>query len=296
MISTNISGDEFHDSYRITSRIAQLCRSKSTLPIGALLEQPLRQVWAAILHDVGYRLDGLWKTRISDAYKRDVEARFPFAPNGQDLPMSMLAQFFKPGEGSIWGFFDGDLKMFLTPAENQWAPASLFGAQVDFSASFLEFLGRANALRQALYGSGGTDASATFDLTPEPTAGMTESRLEIDGQSLVYRNERALPQPFSWPGKTGSPQAKISIAITGTGERPSISGLDGEWAFFRLLNRASILAQSQTSYSVIWSLPSADGRKFDVRYKLQARNVNNPFIANFFSRIRCPERVTQLPR
>jgi len=294
MIATNISGDEFHDGYRVTSRIAQLCRSKSTQPIPPLLEQPLRQSWAAILRDVGYRLDGLWKTRIADTYRRDVESRFPFDPNGQDLPLSMLAQYLKPGEGSIWSFFDGELKMFVTPSENQWAPASLFGAQVDFAPAFLGFLGKANAVRQSLYSTGGADPSVTFDLTPEPTPGVTESLLEIDGQRFLYRNERALPQAFTWPGKTGSPQAKISISIVNSGERPNIPAIDGEWAFFRLLNRASTISQTQTTYSVIWSLPSADGRKFDVRYKLQARNVQNPFLANFFSRVRCPERVTQL--
>jgi type VI protein secretion system component VasK len=123
---------------------------------------------------------------------------------------------------------------------------------------------------------------------------VTESLLEIDGQRFLYRNERALPQAFTWPGKTGSPQAKVSISIVNSGERPNIPAIDGEWAFFRLLNRASTISQTQTTYSVIWSLPSADGRKFDVRYKLQARNVQNPFLANFFSRVRCPERVTQL--
>lgn len=293
MIATNISGDEFHDGYRITSRISQICRSKSTQPIGPLLEQPLRQSWAAILRDVGYRLDGLWKTRIADTYRRDIESRFPFDPNGQDLPLSMLAQYMKPGEGSVWGFFDGELKMFLTPSENQWAPASLFGAQVDFSQGFLDFLGKANAIRQALLSTGAAEPSVTFDLTPEPTPGVTESLLEIDGQRFLYRNERALPQAFTWPGKTGAPQARISISIVNSGERPNIPTIDGEWAFFRLLNRASVVPQTQTTYSVTWSLPSADGRRFDVRYKLQARNVQNPFLANFFSRVRCPERVTQ---
>jgi type VI secretion system protein ImpL len=294
MIATNISGDEFHDGYRITSRVTQLCRTKSTQPAGPLLELPLRQCWAAILRDVGFRLDGLWKTRVADTYRRDVEIRFPFNPNGQDLPLSMLTQYLKPGEGTLWSFFEGELKMFLTPSENQWAPASLFGAQVDFSPGFLDFLGKANAVRQSLYSTGGAEPSVTFDLTPEPTPGVTESLLEIDGQRLLYRNERALPQAFTWPGKTGAPQARISISIVNSGERPNIPAIDGEWAFFRLLNRASTVSQTQTTHALTWSLPSADGRKFDVRYKLQARNVQNPFLANFFSRVRCPEKVTQL--
>jgi len=275
--------------------VTQICPTRSTQPIGSLLEQPLRQSWAAILRDVGYRLDGLWKSRIAETYRRDVESRFPFNPNGPDLPLSMLAQYLKPGEGSIWTFYEGELKMFLTPSENQWAAATLVGAQVDFAPGFLEFLGRANAVRQALYGSGGADPTITFDLTPEPTPGMTESLLDIDGSKLLYRNERALPQPFTWPGKSGSPQARISISITGSGERPGISATDGEWAFFRLMGLASVVPQSQTAYGVTWSLPGADGRKFNVRYRLQARNVQNPFQPQFFSRVRCPEKVTQLP-
>lgn len=295
MIATNISGDEFHDGYRVTSRVGQMCRTRSTQPIGALLEQPLRQCWAAILADVGYRLDGLWKTRIADGYRRDVESRFPFNPSGQDLPLALLAQYFSPVDGAIWAFFEGELKIFLTPTENQWAPASLMGIQVDFAPGFLEFLDKANAVRRALYGTGNAVPSVMFDLTPEPTSGVTESLIEIDGQRLQYRNERPLPSTFTWPGRSGSPQAKLSVSIVGSQERPTIGMIDGEWALFRLLNRAGLASQSQTIHTVTWSLSSADGRRFDVRYKLQARSAQNPFSANFFSRTRCPERATQLP-
>ncbi len=238
MIATNISGDEFRDAFRLTARINQVCRTRSTAPVGPLLEQPLRQAWAAILRDVGLRLDGLWKTRIAEAFRRDVENRFPFNPGGPDLPLSMLSQFIKPEQGSIWTFYESELKPFLAPAENRWAPAPLIGAQVDFSPAFLQFLEKAGDLRQALYSFGGTEPSIRFDLTPMTTPGVTESLLEIDGQRLLYRNEPPLPQPFTWPGKAGSPHARIQISIVGSGERPGIPSLDGEWAFFRLLRRA----------------------------------------------------------
>jgi len=296
MIATNISGDEFHNGYGLTARVKQQCRTKSTSPIGPLLEQPLRQAWAAILRDAGYRLDGLWKTRIADAFIRDAQPRFPFDPgSGQDLPFSLLSQFVKPGDGMIWSFYDNELKMFLTAAEGRWEPLQLIGARVSFSEPFLEFMARVWAIRQAFYGTGGAEPSVTFDLTPEPTPGVTESLLEIDGQRLLYRNERPSPNPFIWPGKSGSPQAKLSISLSGSGERPGIPAIDGEWSFFRLLNRARIVAQSQTTYFSTWSLSGSDGRRYDVRYRLQARSVQNPFAANFFNRIKCPERVTQLP-
>ena len=157
---------------------------------------------------------------------------------------------------------------------------------------FLQFLERCNNVRSAIYGPLGADASVAFDLTPEGAEGVTESTLEIDGQQLRYRNERALPSPFAWPGKSGSPQAKITISVSGTGERPGIPTIDGEWALFRLMARARVLQQDQTTYSVIWPITSTDGRKFEIRYKLRARNVQNPFAPGFFEGLHCPERAT----
>jgi len=295
MIATNISGDEFHDAFRVTARVNQLCRTRSTLPIGPLLEKPLREAWAALLRDAGYRLDGLWRTRVAEAYRREVEGRFPFNPTGQDLPLSLLAQFLKPGEGSVWVFYENELKPFLRPSESGWEPADLIGAKVDFSPAFLAFLQKSFAARQAVYGGGGAEPTITFDLTPEPVPGTDGSILEIDGQRLEYRNWRALPQAFTWPGKLGSPQARLTLALTGSGERPGTPMLEGEWAFFRLLNLARIVPQSQTTFNVTWPISSADGRRFEVRYRLQARTINNPFAPNFFAQIRCPERLTQAP-
>lgn len=63
----------------------------------------------------------------------------------------------------------------------------------------------------------------------------------------------------------------------------------------RLINHARLIPQSPTTYTVVWSLPSADGRRLEVRCRLQARSMQNPFAPNFFAQLSCPDRVTQLP-
>ena len=293
MIATNISGDEFHNSFNLIARVKQQCRTNGTRSIGTLMEQPLRQTWTAMLQDVGATLDGRWKTRVSDGFRRDVGTRFPFNVAGQDLPLALMSQYLRPGDGLIWSFYETELKMFITPSEGRWTPTQLIGSQVNFSPQFLSFLAKAWAIRQAFYGAGGADPSVTFDLTPNPTPDVTESLLEIDGHRLVFQNTVSVPTPITWPGKSGSPMARLRIGITRSGERPEIPTIDGEWAFFRLLVKAQVTAQSQTTYMPTWSLSSSDGRKFDVRYKLQSRNLQNPFAAEFFRDFDCPERVTQ---
>ncbi len=294
-IANNLSSNEFQEVYRLTALTNRQCTTRSTRPVGSFLEQPLRQAWAAILKDAGYRLDSLWRTQISDSFKRELENSFPLNPSGRDLSLATLAVYLRPHEGTLDVFYEKELKMFLAPAGDGYTPRTLIGAQVLFSPSFLEFMGRISAVRQALFLPGSPDMNLTFDLTPDSTPGVTESLLEVDGQRLRYRNEPPAPSPLTWPSKAGAAQAKLSISIEGTGERPSIQGSEGEWALFRLLAQASVTAQSQTTYTVTWSLPGSDGRKRDVRYKLQARSFKNPFAANFFRGIVCPERVTELP-
>jgi len=183
--------------------------------------------------------------------------------------------------------------MFLTPAGNGYTPKLLLNEQVAFSPVFLEFMQKINTIRQAFFPAGAPEINLTFDLTPNSTPGVSESLLEVDGQLLRYRNEPPLPNPMTWPSKSAAPQAKLSAALGGSGERPGIKTIEGEWAFFRLLSQAHIVPQTQTTCMVNWSLPSSSGSRVDVRYKLQSRSFLNPFAPDLFKNVVCPERVSR---
>jgi type VI secretion system protein ImpL len=217
---------------------------------------------------------------------------FPFNPEGQDLPLPTMGRYFRPADGLLWGFYEKELQPLL--ASENAAPGALFTIRLMPSRQFVDFIERSRNVRDAFYGTGGTDPSVAFDLTPEGTEDVTESILEIDGQPpLRYRNELPTPHSFMWPGKPGPPQARLSIAITRSAERPNIPAITGDWAFFRLLNRARVEVHSSNSFTVNWSPPSNDTRRFSVRYRLQARSATNPFAPGFFRALRCPDRVTQ---
>jgi type VI secretion system protein ImpL len=291
-IANNISTNEFQEAYRQIGIITRQSTTRSTQPIGEMLEQPLRQAWSAMLIEAGLQLDRLWKAQISDGFKRELENGFPFNPAGRDVAIASVAEFLRPREGTLDAFYDKELKMFLTTSGDAVVPRTLMNAQVAFSQSFLDFVGKMNAVRQALFPLGSPDAAVNFDLTADATPGVTQSLLEIDGNRLLYRNEAPSPVSFSWPSKSGTSQARLTISLEGSGEHPSARA-EGEWALFRLLGQARIDRQSQNSYLVVWSLRGADGTGRDVRYRLQARTIRNPFAPDFFRGIVCPERATQ---
>jgi type VI protein secretion system component VasK len=183
--------------------------------------------------------------------------------------------------------------MFLAASGDAFAPRTLMNAQVAFSREFLDFIGKMHAVRQALFPPGSPDVAVNFDMTADATAGVTQSLLELDGKRMLYRNEAPSPFPFAWPSKSGTSQARLTVSLEGSGEHPSTAPAEGEWALFRLLGQARISRESQTTYQVVWSLPGADGRRREVKYRLQARTIRNPFAPDFFRGIACPERATQ---
>src|SRR2546427_2022627 len=132
------------EGYRVTAAVNKSCKTKSTRPLAPLLEQLRSQAWAAILKEAGLQLDGLWKTQVAESFNRDVENRYPFNPAGQDLPLSALAQYLKPKEGTLAVFQEKELKMFLTTAGTRYVPKVLINAQINFSPPFLQFLERCN--------------------------------------------------------------------------------------------------------------------------------------------------------
>ncbi len=292
-IANSDSSNEFQKGFDITELIRRQCSTPSTRTIAPLLEQPLRETWAAILKEISHLLDGRWRTQIRDVFKRDLESGFPFNRSGEDVSLAALTQFLKPNNGTLEAFYHDELKMFLSPPGAAYVPKKLNGEQVDFSPAFLEFMGKMNAVRQAFFPPSSPEVSISFDLTPNSTPGVSGSEINIDGQLLTYRNEPLSPKRMTWPSKEVASQAKLSVSLGGSGERPALGPIDGEWAFFRLLSSAEIVAKNQTTYDVTWSMPSSSGSRVPVRYRLRATSSQNPFAKDFFSSIVCPERVSR---
>ncbi len=290
-ITTGLSSNAFQKADRLIEGIRSKCAARNnTRPIAPLLEKPLRETWAAVLRDIGYQLDGLWKRQVADNFKRDLENFYPFNPRGRDLSLSTLSLFLLPDQGTLDAFYKKELQMFLDDTGSGYSPRSLRNERLALSSSFLEFLWKMKNIRQALFPPGVSEISVRFKLTPYATAGVTESLLEIQGQSLRYRNEPPVAHPMSWPSKSELPQTRLSVSLGESGTRAVIPAVEGEWALFRLLDQARVTAQSADTYDVYFSVPRSDA---EIRYRLEAESARNPFARDFFKGATCPVYVTR---
>ena len=109
-------------------------------------------------------------------------------------------------------------------------------------------------------------------------AGAARFALNLQGQTLEYRHGPLQSQPFTWPGSTTDASFRFE-AVTGSASSP---GLQGPWAWFRLLDGAQVERVADTRYRITFA---AGGHS--MRVILDAASSRNPFGQGLFTGFRC---------
>jgi type VI secretion system protein ImpL len=114
--------------------------------------------------------------------------------------------------------------------------------------------------------AGGAAASGqvVFQLQPNPTPGLVEYTVEIDGQAMRYRNGQQTWTTFTWPYTQGQPGARIS-AVTVDGRTVEIINLPGQSGLEKLFSNAARQRLNNGTIAMTWT---GSGRSVSVNFKL----------------------------
>jgi len=259
----------------------------------ALFEQPIRNAWTAILAETQKSLNELWLHKVYEPFKEILAAYYPFNPQGKDASVQEVKRFFDPQGGLFWTFVGQELKPFInldTLTPNTWE-----GAGISISENAIEVLRRAEAIKQALFSTGGLRMS--FRLQPELYERISGSLpyieqvcLTIEGKMDCYRMGGLRWIDFSWPGLEPIHGASLKV-YSRQGNFEPIS-YDGEWGWFRLLDLAVVAEETPREYQIYWLFGSKDANQLKIKYKLQASSAVHPFRQRkeFFN-WNCPEKL-----
>jgi len=137
------------------------------------------------------------------------------------------------------------------------------------------------SIRDVFFGASARSPEARFSLTPETLdASVTRFTLDVDGQPFDYRHGPQQGRAIVWPGAAGS----ASFAFEdGGGTIPGMpKPWQGPWAWFRLLDQAQVVHESDTRLHVTFG---AGGKS--MRVALDAASIRNPFARNEVRGFRC---------
>jgi type VI secretion system protein ImpL len=219
-----------------------------------------------------------FQNEVASECQKLVAGRYPLSHEGTgDVPLEDFAQVFGPS-GVFEKFFHENLEPLVDTSSSPWRWRQ-GAAPIGGSTALLRQFELVKNIRDAYFKESASAPQARFSLTPESLdAGATRFALTLQGQNLEYRHGPLQSQQFAWPGSTTDASFRFE-AGSGAAAGP---GLQGAWAWFRLLDGGQVERVSDTRYRITFA---AGGHS--MRVILDAASSRNPFGPGLFTGFRC---------
>jgi len=253
-------------------------------PVRRWMRQIAANAQSVALGNAGERINEIYKTSVAPICKQLLENRFPFSPaSSREINVYDFGKLF--GEsGLLDAFFAEYLAPFVDSAATPWRWRETAKNNLGVSDASLEQFERANVIRQAFFPQGGKLPVVRFSLIPrqlDPRA--SQVILTFGGQVFTFEAVRPGPVDGEWPGRQITNQMTMTV-VDLDGKRFE-QDRTGQWAFYRLVNPASLRAGTDRFRTAI----SVQG--FQLTFDIQAFSAKNPFGMSDIKRFRCPNNL-----
>ncbi|EIC30762.1 MULTISPECIES: type VI secretion system membrane subunit TssM [Methylomicrobium] len=256
----------------------------------ARLPEPLKGWLQIVVNSGGQKLSSAAKGQLSEMVKTAVASpckaaltgRYPFnVKTNQDVLLADFSKIFAPS-GLMDQFFQANLKPFVDTSRPVWSEM-VAEKPLGLSQESIRRFQLAAKIRDAFFAAG-PSPQVQFELKPQGLdTNVGTFRLQIEGQEAVYRHGPEQATSLKWPGPT--PSQGVRIVFESLDGRQASRSKEGTWAFFRLLDEATIEPTSAPEkFNLTFQL---DG--MSARYELRAASVTNPFNLRELQSFRCPE-------
>lgn len=249
------------DARRVTDAVLQPLNDKIRVLMEPLLFGPLRgAVDKAELERV-QRMTSSFAASVCDVYYENLAGRYPFTRGAtEDALLDAVIAFFGP-TGTAWVFYDTYLKNDLVRRGDVY---EVKGVR-PIPAEVVEFYTRAWQVRTALFPNDQERLGREVQIMPLPVT-LTGKATVVSGVSLTsgedkktYRFGPPETWTFLWPAKSGL----AGLALEGRGDLPLPLEATGDWALYRLFDRAK-------------ATPGTGGW-FEARFKFKQLQLEVPF-------------------
>ncbi len=230
----------FEEAIRSTNELMTPTQSGFTRPVlSPLLLNPIEMSYAGVLKDMTGTDGGNWETEVWSKWHQKLEDGYPFSDTWKDVKLTDFAEFFRPGDGTLFSFYDKNLAGSLEQQGSHFVPSTRFNHSVNYSGALIKCLERGLEIQKALFPAKATDPIATFEINlHNVSTNVAEVTFDINGASHTYKNEPEEWLPVQWPPKDSKDQAS-RVVVHGWSSSDEELTRPGEWGLFRLLDAAS---------------------------------------------------------
>jgi type VI secretion system protein ImpL len=231
----------------------------SSRPLARALEPlfsvPVENTRNALNGPARDQLNTAWDDKIVKPWDQMIAGRYPVNDSVNEASVRDVSYFIDPDDGVMSRFRQNEIGDLVGPDGEQTEP------MVD--PRMLSSIDNATALGRVIDSL--SDLSNGFELQLNPTSGLTDIILTIDGQRLHYRNNTQSWERLIWPGDGESVGARMDI-INSDGQRHTVFDYPNRWGFLRMIESAHIApidnARQRLSWHTYMGSVSFDVRNF----------------------------------
>ncbi len=215
-------------------------------------------------------LNTRWQSDILPFCLQATAGRYPFDREAeQDIPLADFARLFAPG-GMINSYFNEFLAPYVDRGARQWRWRNDLGLS---DAALAEFR-KAAEIRNSFFASGRLEVRFELSMqTLDPASEDITIRLGDDWYE--YSGVSQTAQSFSWPWPSGG--AGLETDVDG---RPLRVSFEGDWAFFRLLDRLETRGPPMLP-QVLYSVPNLYMNVIEISVPQAISPFANPALRDF---------------
>jgi len=263
----------------------QLEASRQPEPVDNWLQQLAVRSRESIFAGARTQINERWQAQVLPMCRQSVNGRYPFARDSQqEIPLQVFGELFGP-DGEISRFFAENIQPFVEIEAGDWRWRNFGNTNIGIDNGALTQFQRATTIRDLYFLNDSQMPFVSFRLLPvELDPNVNGFLLEIGDQTFRYRFEPPRFRDAQWPASDGAGRASMNFDDD-SGESLSVTE-NGQWAWFRLLDRQEIEVKSNNEISVTFT---ASGRRME--WDLHADTVQNPFTMDQLSQFRCPSSL-----
>lgn len=241
------SGSEIVDAIqRLDTQILAGLDETQQDRLRALLSQAATLTLQALVPPAEAALNRSWTTTVYEPYRKTLADKRPFQPGAPvEASGEEIAAIFGP-TGAVAQFTDQTLGTLVVRHGNTLSPHTWSDIGIHLLPAF------SGAYARWIAPLGGDMPQTQFQFLPQPAAGVSAYRIDVDGQSLQYHGGSAQWVDFVWPGSQLKPGAHIS-AVTKEGRSVDIVDFPGPLGLRKLVDSAYRVKHDDGTFDLSWS-------------------------------------------
>lgn len=238
-------------------------------PVSKWVKQMADDSWYIFISASKHYLNQRWQKEVYQNYESTIANRYPVNTMQQEeVSMENFNHFFAP-HGILNSYVNNYLKPFLDMSQPQWQAKELNGYLLPISNDLLNELIRANIISNMFFPNGKNNSNIEFSLQ-KINLDPVIAKLELSVGNIMLTDNQSSDSytSFKWP------EANAKLMITSIDGHHFSLEESGVWAFFKILQKVSVLVDNNDSSSlqILFEINGNSGR-----YLLKTENQINPF-------------------